>query len=108
MRDYSSAKDDIERALQARLRGEPAPPATTDPSPGGSVSRPAPGPDDGPTTTEDEGAGTVAAPPLDGQSASAVPIPLLVLAALALLLVAGGSAGYLVRRLQARRLPPPA
>ena len=34
--------------------------------------------------------------------------PLLILAGLALLLVAGGSAGYLLRRVQARRLPPPA
>src|SRR6185295_16733133 len=30
VRDYSSAKDDIQRALQARKRGEAAPPATTD------------------------------------------------------------------------------
>ena len=34
VRDYSSAKDDIQRALQNRMRGEPAPPATTDPTPG--------------------------------------------------------------------------
>ena len=34
VRDYSSAKDDIQRALQARKRGEAAPPATTDPTPG--------------------------------------------------------------------------
>ena len=33
VRDYSSAKDDIQRALQTRKRGEPAPPATTDPTP---------------------------------------------------------------------------
>ena len=33
VRDYSSAKDDITRALQNRMRGEPAPPAETDPSP---------------------------------------------------------------------------
>jgi uncharacterized membrane protein len=43
-----------------------------------------------------------------GDSASSVPIPLLILAGLALLLVAGGSAGYLIRRLQSRRMPPPA
>ena len=34
VRDYSSAKDDIQRALQARKRGEAAPPAQTDPTPG--------------------------------------------------------------------------
>ncbi len=104
VRDYSSAKDDIERALQAKLRGEPAPPATTDPSPddeepGGSPpgTPPGTGGTDGPEVT----------PPL-GDSASSVPIPLLILAGLALLLVAGGSAGYVIRRLQSRRIPPPA
>src|SRR5687768_9116255 len=35
VRDYSSAKEDIERALQAKLRNEPAPAARTDPSPDG-------------------------------------------------------------------------
>ena len=33
VRDYSSAKDDITRALQNRLNNKPAPPATTDPTP---------------------------------------------------------------------------
>ena len=106
VRDYSSAKEDIERALQAKLRNEPAPPARTDPSP-----------DDGkpvkttPTTpasgNDPPGGGTDASPPL-GESASSVPVPLLILAGLALLLVAGGSAGYVIRRFQSRRLPPPA
>jgi len=102
--DYSSAKEDIERALQAKLRGEPAPPATTDPSPddeepGGSP----PGTPPGTGGTDDP----EVTPPL-GDSASSVPIPLLILAGLALLLVAGGSAGYVIRRLQSRRIPPPA
>jgi hypothetical protein len=35
-----------------------------------------------------------------------VPIPLLILAGLALLLIAGGTAGYLIRRYQSRRIPP--
>ena len=38
VRDYSSAKEDIQRALQARMRNEPAPAATGDPSPGGGTS----------------------------------------------------------------------
>jgi len=106
VRDYSSAKEDIERALQAKLRGQPAPPARTDPSPDGGTStdpNSTPPPKDPP-----EGGGTVATPPVDGESASSVPIPLLILAGLALLLVAGGSAGYLIRRFQGRRIPPPA
>ena len=39
VRDYSSAKDDIQRALQKRKRGEPAPPASTDPTPATEVRR---------------------------------------------------------------------
>ena len=110
VRDYSSAKEDIERALQNKLRGRPAPPAKTDPTPEDdkASTKPSstipgndqPGNDDPPT-------GTIATPPLD-DSASSVPVPLLILAGLALLLVAGGSAGYLIRRFQNRRMPPPA
>ena len=115
VRDYSSAKDDITRALQAKLRGEPAPPATTDPSPdeeppavtGTNPTETDPSKSGGPTGGPEGPGGPEAAPEV-GDSASSVPIPLLVLAGLALLLILGGSAGYVVRRLQARRLPPPA
>jgi hypothetical protein len=121
VRDYSSAKDDIQRALQNRLRGDAAPPATTDPSPGdpddpvGSDDEPGTETTGGTGGTGDPGGGSEpgsggaeAAPPADAESASSVPLPLLILAGLALLLVAGGSAGYLLRRVQARRVPPPA
>ena len=119
VRDYSSAKDDIERALQARMNGQGAPPATSDPTPGGSTE---PGDDpgsdepgettgasgsDGPSKPGDEsGVPEAGAGDVDTASSSSVPVPLLVLAGLALLLVAAGSMGYLARRLQARRLPP--
>ncbi len=124
VRDYSSAKDDIQRALQARKRGEAAPPATADPTPGdddgsasggggsggGSGGSGTPG---GETPTEtagptDGGVDSEAGGAIDAEtdSASSVPIPLLILAGLALLLVAAGCAGYVVRRIQARRLPP--
>jgi hypothetical protein len=118
VRDYSSAKEDIQRALQARMRGEAAPPATSDPSPGSSdpddpdtpVSS---GDPDDPDTGGNAGAGPSdgddggpeAAPTVETESASSVPIPLLILAGLALLLVAGGSAGYIIRRVQSRRVP---
>jgi len=117
VRDYSSAKEDIQRALQFRLRNEPAPPATTDPSPGGggTTTDPPEPAETTPTTTETTPESDPknedppeAAPPVDGESASSVPIPLLVLAGLALLLIAGGSAGYFVRRYQGRNTPPPA
>ncbi len=118
VRDYSSAKEDIQRALQAAKRGDAAPPARTDPTPSAGPSTtpedpentdttettstpPVDGPGDPPTET-------LASPPADTESASSIPIPLLILAGLALLLVAGGSAGYVIRRLQARRLPPDA
>jgi len=129
VRDYSSAKEDIQRALQARQRGDDAPPARTDPTPGGGSSGSAgggtgggsgtPGAETLPTDTTgansgDEGSGGSgsgggeASGPTDPDSASSVPIPLLILAGLALLLIACGSAGYLIRRLQARRPPPSA
>jgi hypothetical protein len=118
VRDYSSAKEDIQRALTNRKRGEPAPPARTDPTPSDvppadpddpnntdttetTSTPPSGGPGDPPTET-------TAIPPgdADTDSASSVPIPLLILAGLALLLVLAGSAGYLIRRVQARRIPP--
>jgi hypothetical protein len=111
VRDYSSAEDDIKRALQAALRGEKAPPnkAQDEPDEEPAVTPPSKPPAD-PPAAEDTPAGgddPEAAPPLD-ESASSVPIPLLILAGLALVLVLAGSAGYLIRRFQSRRIPPPA
>lgn len=107
VRDYSSAEDDIKRALQAAMRGEPAQPnkdgAPGEAPPVETTSTDTTGTPPGNTPPD----GPEVAPPL-GESASSVPVPLLVLGGLALLLVAGGSAGYLMRRLQRRRLPPPA
>jgi hypothetical protein len=112
VRDYSSAKEDIQRALQARMRNEPSPPSTKDPSPsGGTSTTPAKPPKKQTTTDESDPKNEnppEAAGPVDTDSASSVPIPLLVLAGLALLLIAGGSAGYFVRRYQGRKTPPPA
>jgi hypothetical protein len=120
VRDYSSAKEDIQRALQARMRGEDAPPSSGDPSqdPSPQPEEPdetVPSSDDDPETetTGTPGAGPTdgddgsleAAPTAESESASSVPIPLLVLAGLALLLVLGGITGYLIRRYQARRIP---
>jgi hypothetical protein len=107
VRQYSSAQEDIERALQARMRGEKSPPAKTDPSPG---KKPKPTTTKTTTTGGDPKDETIpeAVGEVDNDSASSVPVPLLVLAGLALLLIAGGSAGYFVRRYQNRNNPPPA
>ena len=109
VRDYSSAEDDIKRALQAALRKEPAPP-NQDGEPGDEEPPPTttPGtpPGDDPPTTDPPGPDREGTPPI-GESASSVPIPLLILAGLALLLITAGSAGYLIRRYQGRRIPPP-
>ena len=110
VKTYSSAKEDIQRALQARMRREPSPPATTDPSPGGGPATKPPKPPKNQATTVDDPKDEIppqVAPQADTDSASSVPIPLLVLAGLALLLIAGGSAGYFVRRYQGRNTPPP-
>jgi hypothetical protein len=112
VRYYSSAEEDINRAMQAAMRKEKAPPnsggvpvappeepAETDTTTTEGTATPPPPPDD---------LGPEVAPEVGSESVSSVPIPLLILAGLALLLVAGGSAGYLLRRIQSRRLPPPA
>jgi cobalamin biosynthesis Mg chelatase CobN len=127
VRDYSSAKEDITRALQARMQNRPAPPATSDPSPNspgatisgaettGTETTGTETTDDGEGGTatgrpgDDGGGGPEAGPgDVDTAASDSVPVPLLILGGLALLLIAAGTLGYVTRRLQARRIPPPA
>lgn len=104
VRDYSSAKEDIERALQYAVRNQPDP------------GRPAPPGETGSRTDTSGGGGTSgtggplneAVDNLGPSNADSVPIPLIVLGGLALLLLAAGSAGYVRRRLAARRGDSPA
>jgi hypothetical protein len=116
VRDYSSAEEEIRRALQRLGRIKQQPPAITKPPPGkGPGSGPREQPPEPPRTTtttfvdhpENEIPPQVA-PPLNTASASSVPIPLLVLTGLALLLIAAGSAGYVMRRHRGRDTGPPA
>jgi hypothetical protein len=115
LRDYSDLPAEIARARQRDLRGQPADPgkstrvvqsvgpvATSDDNNDGSS--------DGGKTAGESGGKSAGNGPIDDlleaagpSSADSPPIPLLVLAGLALLLVAAGGAGLLTRRLQARR-----
>jgi hypothetical protein len=118
LRDYSDLPGEIARARQRDLRAQHA-----DPSEGTRVVQSV-GPvdekndDDNGNSKGDQGAkSATGGGPIDDlleaagpSSADSPPIPLLVLAGLALLLVAAGGAGLLSRRLQARRArigPPP-
>jgi hypothetical protein len=116
---YSSAHDDILRALQSAIAKQkkahktvgantllppqqgPGSPTGTSPHDGGSGGT-------GTTTTSEPGrnGGGGLAGKVGSDSPSSVPVPLLVLGGLALLLVAAGAAGLIAKRVQARRRTP--
>ena len=124
---YSSARDDIMRALQsaeARLKrsGHKVTPNTQVPPSSSPSTGPKPKPtktgtspitDTSPVPTTPSPGRTPSkglshlADKLNPSSPSALPLPLLVLGALALLLVAAGGAGLLVKRHQQGRNPAP-
>jgi cobalamin biosynthesis Mg chelatase CobN len=130
VRDYSSAREDIQRALQYATQGQTDPgdgaPATSTPtttteettettttsSGGGSSSGGSSPPPSTTTKTTTASAPPPPAPtktaaeavePVDTSGPSTVPMPLIILGGLALLLLAAGSAGYIARRMQNRR-----
>jgi hypothetical protein len=109
-KQYSSAPEDIRRDMLLAIRG--------DSSSGGN------GPGDGgiaPTGFGGVGTGLQAAGKTDKnngflgsffdtfgpKNASSIPLPLIILAAIALLLLAAGAASFVARRIQARRVDPP-
>jgi hypothetical protein len=99
---YSSAADDIRRALQERISGK----KHTGAGGGGAGSTGASGsggPTGGRTTPKGALPGALSAG--SPHHADSVPIPLLVLAGIAVLLLAAGSAGLIARRVQSRRVP---
>jgi len=113
LRDYSDLPSEIARARARDLRGQPVDPgkATRVVQ---SVGPTATSDDDDPggtgKTADEGGSKSASGGPIDDlleaagpSSADSPPIPLLVLAGLALLMVAAGGAGLLNRRLQARR-----
>jgi len=117
---YSSAHDDILRALQSALakarksgtklgpnallkpvaRGNTAREGKSGPNTSGSTSTTA-----APGRKKDKGLGGLA-DKLNPASASSLPVPLLVLGGLAILLVAAGAVGLIAKRIQGRRQSP--
>jgi len=100
---YSSAEDDIHQALLAAIRqdrggGGPGGGGSGPSSSGGGGSSSGGGSGGGPINT-----GLDAAGPSNAQS---VPLPLIVLGALALLLLLAAGGTWLARRIQARRMAP--
>jgi hypothetical protein len=111
---YSSAHDDILRALQSAIAKEKKAGETVGPNSIVPAPTPAPGTSTTGTTTTgttapgrqpDKGLGGVAEQ-LNPSSASSLPLPLLVLGGLAILLVAAGAAGLVAKRVQARKQAP--
>jgi hypothetical protein len=106
---YSSAHDDILRALQSATAkqakgGKKVGPNTViGPPVGGKKGGGGSGPDAKPTGRK-PGPGLV--DKLNPSSPSSLPVPLLILGGLALLLVAAGAAGLVAKRIQARRQNP--
>ena len=104
---YSSAHDDILRALQSaiakqRKLGHKVGPNTLIAAPAG----PKKGGSKTDTTQTGRKQGTGLADKLNPGSPSSLPVPLLILGGLALVLVAAGGAGLVVKRIQARRQNP--
>jgi hypothetical protein len=113
---YSSAADDIRRALQERIKGKKSgvgvgagPTGPTGPSGPGAAGPGGGGGPSGPSSTT--GRKTAKGPLGDvlnagsPHHADSVPIPLIVLGGIAVLLLAAGSAGLIARRVQSRRVP---
>ena len=111
---YSSLREDLTRALQGVLRKPPRGGTRARAVPGGAKGRagaprrvrPA-GRRVAPMERTDDERGPVieAINDLGPRNADSVPLPLIILASLALLLLAGGAAGMVARRVQARRVP---
>src|SRR6266566_4225864 len=111
--NYSGAPDDIHRALLAAIRQDRG-------GGGGGGSTSSGGGSSSSSSSTGGGRGTSVAPPpprrrgpiqnaidwLGPSNAESIPLPLLILAGIALLLLAAAAASFVARRIQARRLRP--
>lgn len=104
LRDYANAEEIISRALQQAVNGK-LDPGGPDPSPEEDPGNGAPTPPNDPP--DPDGEGPEAAPDVDTTGLSSVPIPLMVLGAMSLALLAAGGLGYLRRRHAADDLDGP-
>jgi hypothetical protein len=90
LRDYANVEEVINRALQAALNGDDGGPSDPDvPQTGERPADPGPSGGDDPAEVIDN---------VDASSPSSIPIPLLLLAAMSILLLGAGGLGYLSRR----------
>lgn len=120
VKTYSSAQEDLERALQTAIRenGGKAPDVVPPSGVGRTVEPSDPGDDegtggtggtggsggnDGGTPSPEDEKGVLDA--FEPANADSVPVPLLVLAGVAMLLLAAAAAGFIAKRIQERRLP---
>jgi hypothetical protein len=104
---YSSARDDIKQALQVRI-------AQSHGGGGGTTGATGPTGSTSSSSSNSSGPKNGGKPPsgpiksainaVGPHSATSVPVPLIVLGAVALLLMAAGGAGFLTRRARTRRL----
>jgi hypothetical protein len=101
---YSSAHDDILRALQSAIAKAGAAGQTLGPN--ALIKPPAGGKGKTGATQTGRKQGTGLADKLNPGSPSSLPVPLLILGGLALVLVAAGGAGLIAKRIQARRQSP--
>jgi hypothetical protein len=113
VQNYSSAADDIHRALLAAIRQDrgSGPPTASDGGsnpPDNSSGTPLPPSGGGGGSSNDDGFFRSVANRVGPSDATSVPLPLLVLGGLALLLLATAGGTWATRRFQARRVPPAA
>jgi hypothetical protein len=109
IRAYSDFEDRIDEAMQARAiqsasRGNPPPPETTPTGKNESPSsEPEPLPKADPASRPRDEGPISAVLSTGTNDANSIPLPLIILAGLALLLMAAGATGLVARKVQARR-----
>jgi hypothetical protein len=109
VKGYSSAADDIHRALLAAIRqdrGGPAGPTSGGPNTSGGPSSNGGNNTDGGKSASGGGIIEQFSHKVGPSNAQSIPLPLLVLAGLALLLLLAAAATWIARRMQSRRVTP--